>query len=404
MKQIVVLGGNFAGMTAAIETARKLRKAGVEHKVTCISASPKFLFVPSLIWVAFGRRRVEDITFDIGPVFAKHGVDFIHDEAVQIDAENRVITTAGEQRVPYDYLVVATGVGLNFGTVPGHDKDYVDCIVTPPMAVKAYESFQRLVREPGPVVVGSTQGASCMGAAYEYLFNLEKELRRQGVREKVPLTWITPEPELGHFGIGGIRGGRRMLEMFMKMFKIDWVVDSVIKEIGPNQITLADGKVLPFKMAMLIPPFVGAKVVRETPGLGDEKGFLACNDAYQHKTYENIYAAGLAVEVLPPFKACAAPFGVPKTGFPADVQGKVVAKNIAYAVRGIDKREEKPFGRIPGICIMDAGHKEVFILTSSLFKPRAFEIMIPNVFYDFGKVMLEKYMLFKNRHGMAYLP
>jgi len=157
-------------------------------------------------------------------------------------------------------------------------------------------------------------------------------------------------------------------------------------------------------MAMLMPPFIGARPMRNTPSLTDEKGFVVCNDAYQHVKYPNVFAAGLAVQVLAPFKNCAAPFGVPKTGFPSDVQGKIVARNIVSLIRGDGRLKEMPFGRIPGICVMDAGSKEVFIFTSSLFKPRLFEIMIPNVFYNLGKIALEKYMLFKNRRGWTFLP
>jgi sulfide:quinone oxidoreductase len=65
---------------------------------------------------------------------------------------------------------------------------------------------------------------------------------------------------------------------------------------------------------------------------------------------------------------------------------------------------EKPWGKIAGLCIMDAGKKEVLILSNNLFKPRQFAIMLPNVIYDFNKVLLEKYFLWKFRHGYSFLP
>jgi sulfide:quinone oxidoreductase len=144
--------------------------------------------------------------------------------------------------------------------------------------------------------------------------------------------------------------------------------------------------------------------VRASPGLCDDKGFIPCTDGYQHAEFPNIFAAGLAVQVKAPFSNLKTPFGVPKTGFPTDVQGKIVANNIAHRITGRGKIKQHAFGKIPGICIMDAGSKEVWILTNHLFKPRQFEIMIPNVIYNFGKRLLEKYMLYKNQLGWSFLP
>ncbi|MEL7124281.1 MAG: FAD-dependent oxidoreductase, partial [Bacteroidota bacterium] len=209
MKKIIVLGSNFAGVTAALEAKRKI---GKEAEIVVISPSKNFLYVPSLIWVPFGRRAVKDITFDIRPVLEKKGIGFLHDAAVEVEPDENLVYTKNNGEIAYDYLIVTTGVGMKFHILPNLNPDhgYVETIVTPRYAEKAAQAFEDLVADPGPVVVGATQAASCMGAGYEYLFNLDKELRRRNVRKQVELTWITPEPFLGHFGIGGVTGGKLM--------------------------------------------------------------------------------------------------------------------------------------------------------------------------------------------------
>lgn len=402
MKSVLVLGSNFGGFTASMELKRRL---GADVEVTVVSPTDKFLYVPSLIWVPFGRRNVQDISIPVGPVLAKRGIRLVKDLAIKILPDQNCVVTEKHGELRYDYLVISTGIKMDFGVVDHlHPSEgLIQNIVMPPYAEKAFQRFEELVRDPGPVVVGATQGASCMGAAYEYLFNLEKTLRQRGVRDKVQITWITPEPYLGHFGIGGIAGGQTMLETFMKMFDIRWVTDASIREVTADQIILQDGQVLPYKMAMLMPPFAGAEVIKNSPELSDAKGFVECDDTYRHVRYPNVYAAGLAVQVKADFN-CKVPFGVPKTGYPTDVSAKVVAENIVHAIKGDGKAVHKPWGKIAGLCVMDAGYKEVLIVSDHLFKPRTFAVMLPNVLSDWTKVLLEKYFLFKVRHGLSYLP
>lgn len=406
MKNIVILGSNFAGFTTAMQLSKKLKRKRDEYKVTVISPTTDFLYVPSLIWVPFGRREVKDIRFDLRPLFKKHKIEFIQQAAERVDPDKNQVVLPGNEIVNYDYLVIATGVSMNFDVIDGlkPDDNKIHNIVIPKLAMKTREAFEKLVEDPGPVIVGATQGASCMGAAYEYLFNMDKELRRHKVRDKVKLYWITPEPYLGNFGIDGMPGGEGMLKMFMKLYNIEWITDASIDKIDEDKIHLKNGTVLPYKMAMLMPPFEGAQVMKNSTKLVDAKGFVETKASYQHVAYDNVFAAGLAVKVAPNFKIEGTPFGVPKTGYPSDVTGKIVAKNILRLIKGKEKLIEKEWGKIPAICIMDAGHKEVYLLANHLFKPRQFAILLPNIFNDFGKVMLEKYFIWKNKHGYVWMP
>lgn len=402
MKKVLVLGSNFGGMTASLEVAKKVRDKD-DIEVTVVSPSKYFTYTPSQIWVPFGMRKLDDIRFESRKIFEKNNVNFIQDAATKIDVEKQLVATKENGELAYDYLVIATGVSLNFDIVENlHPSDgYINNIVIPKDSAKTYENYKEFLKNPGPIVVGATQAASCMGAGYEYLFNMEKELRRNKIsRDIAPLTWITPEPELGNFGIGGIKGGETMLKTFMKMFKINYVTNASIQKIEKETITLDSGEVLPYKFSMLIPPFEGAEAIKDSENLGNEKGFIVTDNGYRDLQHKNIYAVGMAVQVDCPSKG-KVPFGVPKTGYPTDVTGKIAANNILNDLGIVKKREEKAFGRIAGLCVMDCGSKEVYILSTSLLKPRAIAIMFPNILNDFGKWCLEKYFLYKNKRGYS---
>ena len=399
MAKVVVIGGSFAGLTGALEAKRRL---GRDHQVVLVNKSDNFVYIPSLIWVPFGWRQVRDITVPLLPVLEKAGVEFVKAEVQRVDAdENRLQTSAGE--IDYDYLLVASGVSIRFDLIEGLGPEkHSHSVCTPGHAEEARAAWEKLVREPGPVVVGASQGASCMGAGYEFLFNLEYAARKAGVRDRIDITWITPEPFLGHFGIDGMAGGETLLKSFMKMFNINFIINSEIEEVTADEVVLKNGRHLPFKYSMIIPPFNGAPFVKESDGLGDEKGFIPVDDTYRHPRYPNVFAAGLAVAAALPFKTPVA-LGMPKTGFPSDESAKVASHNIVKLINGSTRLKRKPFGKIPGLCVLDAGHKEVLIATNHLLKPRQFAMMIPIPVANVVKRGLEKYFLWKTRKGKSYL-
>ncbi|SFT12784.1 sulfide:quinone oxidoreductase [Zhouia amylolytica] len=400
MKTSVVIGGNFAGMTAALELKRKGKD---QQRVIMIDKSPLFLFIPSLIWVPFGRREVKDISFRKDEILKKKGVEFMQAEALKVDTELQIVqTTKGD--VHYDDLVVATGPKVKYDVAPGVEK-YAHYVGTPNGAMKIRKALEEFKKNPGPIVIGATQNAGCMGAAYEFLFNIEKWLREQNIRKKVDLYWITPETFLGHFGIDGIKGGETMLKSFMKMFNIHYRTEVGVEEVMENKVKLSSGEELPSSFTMLMPPFIGVDFVQNSPGLkATAAGYIPVTDDYRHVTLPNVWAAGIAVDVKLPFEPGKVPFSGPKTGYPSDETGKIVAENIIRVQQGKNELKKKGWGKIPGICIMDAGKKEVIILSDKLFKPRKFAIMIPNIFYDFNKVLFEKYFLWKTKHGYSRLP
>ena len=399
-KRVLVIGGNFGGLTAALEVKAEL---GADVDVTVVSAAERFLFTPSLIWLPFGKRRADDITFRLGPVFDAHGVSFVAAEATAIVPATQEVTTTGG-RFGYDYLVIATGYRSRFGVLPGLGPDgYAQDITSLAGAERARAGWRRFLGDPGPIVIGATQGASCFGAAYEFLFNTSNQLRKAKLRNRVPLTYITAEPFVGHFGTGGLPGGERLLKTLLRKEGINAVTGVAMEEVTGDQVKLTDGTWYPFRYAMVVPPFAGQEVVRTTPGLADENGYVPVGDTYQSKAYPEIYAVGIAAQVPVPWQT-AVPVGVPKTGFPVESMARVAARNIASAIRGEPPGSHKEFGEMAAVCTMDAGNNGVLILADHMLPPRTGGVMIPGPQVRAMKVAFEKYYLWKSRHGYVRLP
>ena len=395
-KRIVVVGTSFAGYTGALELRELL---GSEHDITVVANTHEFVFIPSLIWYPFGLREKQDISFDVRPLYAERGIAFVEAKVTGFDLDRQVVRTAAAGELPYDYLLIATGPKVDFASVPGLGPEhYSHSICNVEHADEARRAWGRFIEDPGPIVVGAAQGAACFGAAYEFVFNVRHQLKKLHLLDKAPLSYVTAEPFLGHFGIGGFGNARRMSEKFFAMQGITWRTNSTIKEVLPDGVVLGSGEVLPSKFTMIIPRFLGIDAIRSTPGLGNASGFIETGDDYRHTVYPNVYAAGVAVHV-PPAGETEVPCGVPKTGYPSEVMAKTAAHNIAADIRGEAERKTMPFSLIQAYCIMDSGDMGMMILGDHLLGARHLEFIIPGPQAHWAKLAFEKYFLYTRKHG-----
>ncbi|MFZ5646112.1 MAG: NAD(P)/FAD-dependent oxidoreductase, partial [Bacillota bacterium] len=330
MSNIVIIGGSFGGLTAAIQLKRLL---GNKHRITVISDNDNFVFMPSVPWVALGWRKAKDITIDLKKLLPSKEIYFTHSPARFIDADKqKVITDKGV--IPYDYLVITTGPHLDFKAIPGlgPEKGFTESIFTLEHAEKTYLSWQKYLETGGPVVIGATQGVSCFGPSYELILEIDHQLRKLGKRSKTPLCFVTSEPYLSHFGLGGVGKSRRMMEDEFAERDIKVFCNAVVEEILPDRVKLKDGTELPFKFSMFAPPFRGVDAVIDS-GLGNPKGWLIADEHYRHHKYQNIYGAGVALAIAPP-ENTPIPTGVPKTGSMTYTMAKIVAHNIKCDIKG----------------------------------------------------------------------
>lgn len=392
-KRIVIAGTNFAGYTAALELKELV---GDNHDVIVVANTHKFLFFPSLIWYPFGLREEEDITFDVRPIYASHGIQFIEAEIERFDPPKNQVVTKEQGSVGYDYLVIGTGPKVDYDYIPGL-REHSYSIVGVGPAHRAREGWRKLLADPGPVVIGAAQGAACFGAAYEFLFNVRYQLATNHLAEKAPLTYVTAEPFAAHFGIGGFGNAQKMCEWMFKHYHIHARMNAEIDSVTAEGVHLRDGEFLPSKFTMIVPRFLGVDAVRNTPGLANPAGFIEVEDTYQHPVFKNLFAAGVAVHVRPPGPT-PVPCGVPKTGWPTEQMAKLAVKNIVADLKGLPFKAEK-FGDMASYCIMDTGNMGMMIVGDHMLEPREHEFIIPGPEAHWAKLAFEKYFLWTRRHA-----
>ena len=394
-KRIVILGSSFAGLMAAVRLKQRL---GDDHEVLVLSKSDQFLFMPSLIWVPFDLRTKDEITFPVRPICEQHGIDFKQAAVSRLDlAKREVIAASGVE--PYDYLLITTGAKANYAPIPGLGPrgGYTQSIFSWDDAVLAGLAFGNFVRRAGPVVIGAVQGASGYGPAYEFLFNMAFQLKRRGMRDKAPMTYLTSEPYLGHFGLGAKGTSQRTMEEFFEREGISAVRNAAVREIKPGEIVLEAGRALPFAYAMLSPPLVGVDAVRACRDITTPAGFVRVNGCYHTQDYPEVFAAGAAVAVASPEKT-PVPCGVPITGFLSERMAEVAAYNIAASIRD-EKFICLPPDSIDAEWALDAGDTGLILGGDCFLEPGKNAWLLPGPSAHWAKLAYERHFMTARSEG-----
>ena len=418
MAKILVLGAGIAGHVAASHLRRKLTK---EHKVVVVSPNSNYQWIPSNIWVGIGRMKPKDIKFPLAPLYAKKKIDYKQAKAVDFYPEGdekepkpyvKVEYIAGtkkgkKERVTYDYLINATGPKLNFeateGLFPGKNKAHSVCTYT--HAEEAWNALDNLIQQMKngkkvKILIGTGHAkATCQGAAFEYILNVEQELRKHKVRDMAEITWISNEFQLGDFGMDGmlmsygsnIMKSNEMVEMIFEDRNITWILGAGVNKVedGVAHYETLEGeqKQQIYDFAMLIPSFSGhgfkaydkkGEDITErlfrgfmvvdadyTPKPYEEWSVQDWPETYQNPSYPNIFAPGIAFApphgISKPRKSkngtdiTPAP---PRTGMPSGITAKLVADNIISMIkRSNDELHHKgSMGNMGAACIASAGY------------------------------------------------
>ncbi|MGB8021755.1 MAG: FAD/NAD(P)-binding oxidoreductase [Candidatus Nanopelagicales bacterium] len=418
MARVVILGAGISGHTAALHLRRMLPRA---HEVVVVSPNSQWNWIPSNIWVGVGKMTAAQVTFPLAPIYKRKGIVFyqalgvsIHPEGDAqhdrpfVDVRYTDPRSQGETaQLEYDYLINATGPKLNFAATPGLGPDGNSLSVcTAGHAVQAAAALKEVIDRlrdgtPQRLVVGVGHGlCTCEGAAFEYAFNVEHELRQAGVRDLAEVVYLSNEYELGDFGVGGMTFAQQGFQTTSKLWTeslfrergIRAILQAHVEKVEPGVIHYEqlDGSrsTLDFDFAMLLPPFRGADLkafdasgTEITTQLFAPSGFMKVDADYTPKPFEdwraedwpstyrspmfpNVFGVGIAFAPPHPIsRPRTSPNGTvispapPRTGMPSGVMGKVAAMTIAdmIAKGSTAEAHRASMARMGAACIASAG-------------------------------------------------
>ncbi|HEX9302356.1 MAG TPA: FAD/NAD(P)-binding oxidoreductase [Casimicrobiaceae bacterium] len=404
MAHIVVLGAGLGGMPMAYEMKEQLRSG---DKVTVVGNGPNFHFVPSNPWVAVNWRKRSDIEFPAAPYLEKKGIAYDPRGAKRLHPDKSQLELSDGTMLGYDYIVIATGPKLAFDEVEGLGPNgHTNSICHVDHAERAADVWDGFVKEPGAIVVGAVQGASCFGSAYEFAFIMDKDLRTRKIRDRVPMTFVTSEPYIGHLGLGGVGDSKTMLESAMRERHIKWICNAKVTKVetGKMHVTEHDDAgqpkkqhELPFKYSMMLPAFKGIDAVFGIEGLTNPRGFILVDANQRNPKFKNVYAVGVCI-AIPPVEATPVPTGAPKTGFMIESMVTATAHNIRAELDGKVPAEKATWN---AVCLADMGDTGIVFVALPQIPPRNVNWFAEGKWVHLAKVAFEKYFIRKMKRGTS---
>jgi len=405
MAHIVILGAGLGGVPMAFEMRERARS---RDKVTLISDNPHFCFTPSNPWVAVDWRKPKQIKVKLAPVMRRKGIKFVQKRASKVDPDANLVHLENGKSIKYDYLVIATGPELAFDEIEGLGPHggFTTSVCTTDHAAQARDKWLQFVEDPGPIVVGAAQGASCFGPAYETALIFDTDLKKRKIRDKAPMTFVTSEPYVGHLGLDGVGDTKGLLESELRDRHIKFITSAKITRVTEDtmyveQVNEAGETVkhyeLPFKHSMILPAFRGVEAVRDIDGLVNPRGFVNVDTTQQNDRYPNVFSVGVCV-AIPPMETYAVPVGVPKTGFMIESMVRATAHNIRAMIDGKEPDHEATWN---ALCLADFGDSGAAFVAMPQIPPRNVNWTGQGRWVHWAKKLFEVYFLDKVRQGVS---
>lgn len=333
--RIVIAGAGAAGLTAAAQLAQRLEGA----QITLVDARKAHFYQPGFTLVAGGIKPASYVISSTRD-YVPSGVELIEEAVAEIDPEGRKVVTATGKPVPYDYLIVATGLRLDYAAIEGMDVEQIgnnglgSIYHSPEKAAATWQAMSKFA-DSGGVGVFLRPGTEmkCAGAPLKYTFLTDDHLRRRGNRGKAEIIYNANNKVL--FSVPIVHEKVRML-FEERDIRMNYERTLAAIDLGKRIATFktAEGPVeLQYDFINVIPPMRAADVVRNSPLPWQEGNWAADGwievdkHTLRHKRFDNVFAVGDVA-------------GVPKGKTAASVKWQVPVA-VDHLVAQIEGRESQ---------------------------------------------------------------
>jgi sulfide:quinone oxidoreductase len=335
MKRITVIGTGFAALSAA----RKLRQLDRQVEITVIGPRPELVFLPSLIWIPSGQRKAENLRVPLQEFFRKSDIRFHAGEATGLESGGRtVLTTAGP--VDNDGLIVACG-GRFIKKLPG-----IEHAILPCEGIAAAERLRDRVQamQEGTIALGfagnpNEPSAMRGGPIFEFLFGFDTQLRREGRRDKIGLTFFNPMPNPGN------RLGEKAVQRLLGEMKRRDIATHLGHKLAGFEAdkVKTEGGEFPADLIVFMPGLTGNAWFDNTDLPRSPGGLIKADAQCRVEGRERTYVAGDA-------GSFPGPDWMPKQAHMADLQAETAAENLLAELKG--GAADRTF-KVELLCIVD---------------------------------------------------
>ncbi|MCW8903890.1 NAD(P)/FAD-dependent oxidoreductase [Sedimenticola sp.] len=336
MNRITLVGAGFAALTAV----QKLRAADPTAEITLVAPAPEFTYLPGTIWIPSGLRQPEDLKIDLGNFFRRMRVNYHQGSASGLKAGGRILVT-DQGEIENDGLIICSG-GRFIKKLPGIEYAITPCegILA---AIQIKDRLQAL--QGGTIAVGfsgNPKEPSAMrgGPMFEFLFGIDRQLRREGRRDRFKLVFFTPAPEPGkRLGPKAVAGLLRE----MKKRGIETHLGHKMKQFTDSKV-ITEGGEFDADLILFMPGMTGNQWFDNTDLPRSEGGLIRADAQCRVEGMERVYVAGDS-------GSYPGPDWMPKQAHMADLQAEAAAANLLAELNG--EQPTRTF-KVELFCIVDS--------------------------------------------------